>query len=204
MQQFIIDLMNQWGYLGVSFLIALENIFPPIPSEVILTFGGFMTTTTNLNIVGMVIASTIGSVIGAIILYLIGSLVSEKTLEKWLTGKIGKILHIKLKDIRKAEKWFDEKGIFTVFFCRFIPVVRSLISIPAGIARMKWGPFLLFTTLGSLIWNTILISLGSIAGEHWETIVSYVSAYSKVGFVILIVVIVIAYLWYRKKTNKQK
>ena len=186
MQQFIIDLMNQWGYLGVSFLIALENIFPPIPSEVILTFGGFMTTTTNLNIVGMVIASTIGSVIGAIILYLIGSLVSEKTLEKWLTGKIGKILHI------------------TVFFCRFIPVVRSLISIPAGIARMKWGPFLLFTTLGSLIWNTILISLGSIAGEHWETIVSYVSAYSKVGFVILIVVIVIAYLWYRKKTNKQK
>ena len=204
MQQFIIDLMNQWGYLGVSFLIALENIFPPIPSEVILTFGGFMTTTTNLNIVGMVIASTIGSVIGAIILYLIGSLVSEKTLEKWLTGKIGKILHIKLKYIRKAEKWFDEKGIFTVFFCRFIPVVRSLISIPAGIARMKWGPFLLFTTLGSLIWNTVLISLGSIAGEHWETIVSYVSAYSKVGFAILIVVIVIAYLWYRKKTNKQK
>ena len=109
MQQFIIDLMNQWGYLGVSFLIALENIFPPIPSEVILTFGGFMTTTTNLNIVGMVIASTIGSVIGAIILYLIGSLVSEKTLEKWLTGKIGKILHIYLKDNRKAEKWFDEK-----------------------------------------------------------------------------------------------
>ena len=104
----------------------------------------------------------------------------------------------------EAEKWFDEKGIFTVFFCRFIPVVRSLISIPAGIARMKWGPFLLFTTLGSLIWNTVLISLGSIAGEHWETIVSYVSAYSKVGFAILIVVIVIAYLWYRRKTNKQK
>lgn len=203
MQQFIIDLMNQWGYLGISFLIALENIFPPIPSEVILTFGGFMTTTTELNIVGVIIASTIGSVSGAIILYLIGSLVSEKTLEKWLTGRIGKILHMKLTDIKKAEKWFDEKGIFTVFFCRFIPVVRSLISIPAGIARMKWGPFLLFTTLGSLIWNTVLITLGSIAGEHWETIVSYVSSYSKVGIAILVVGIVITYVWYRKKTNKK-
>lgn len=199
MESIILDLMNQFGYFGVAFLIAIENIFPPIPSEVILTFGGFMTTTSNLTVLGMILASTIGSVTGAIALYLIGCILSEEKLEKILTGKIGKILHIKLKDIKKAEKWFDDKGIYTVFFCRFVPVVRSLISIPAGIARMKWGPFLFFTTIGSLIWNTVLIYFGILAGEHWKTIVNYVSMYSKVALIILVVGSLLGYLYYRKR-----
>ena len=203
MQEFIISMMNQFGYIGVFLLIAIENIFPPIPSEVILLFGGFMTTYSKLNIVLMIIFATLGSIIGAIVLYYIGKILNKDRLKKIISGKIGKILRLKNSDIDKADQWFDTKGNKTVFFCRFIPVVRSLISIPAGIARMKWAPFLLFTTLGSLIWNTVLICLGSIAGEHWETIVSYVSMYSKVGFGLLVIAIVIFYLWYRNKANKK-
>ena len=203
MQQIIIDLMNQWGYLGVAFLIAVENIFPPIPSEVILTFGGFMTTTTNLNIIGMILASTIGSVLGAIILYLIGSLVKQETIEKICNGKIGKILHIKMSDIKKAEDWFDHIGVMTVFFCRFIPVVRSLISIPAGIAKMRWTPFLIYTTIGSIIWNTVLIVLGVVTGEHWETIVGYIGMYSKVGVVLLAIAGISGYIYFLKRKKKK-
>ena len=141
MQEIIISIMNNWGYLGIALLIAVENIFPPIPSEVILTFGGFMTTYSNLKLIGIIISSTIGSVLGAIILYLIGRIINKERLEKIVEGKIGTILHFKKQDIEKANSWFEKRGKSTVFFCRFIPIVRSLISIPAGITKMKFFSF---------------------------------------------------------------
>ena len=134
MQEFIIQIIENWGYLGVGLLIAIENIFPPIPSEVILAFGWFMTTKTALNVVGVIIAATLGSTIGAIVLYLIGKILNKERLEKIVSGKIGKVLRLKKEDIEKADKWFDTKGQKTVFICRFIPIVRSLISIPAGMS----------------------------------------------------------------------
>ncbi len=137
MQEIIIQIIEQWGYLGVGALIAIENIFPPIPSEVILAFGGFMTTKTALNVVGVIIAATLGSTIGAIVLYLIGKILNKERLERIISGKIGKVLRLKKSDIEKADKWFDTKGQKTVFICRFIPIVRSLISIPAGMSEMK-------------------------------------------------------------------
>ena len=137
MQEFIIQIIENWGYLGVGLLIAIENIFPPIPSEVILAFGGFVTTKTALNVVGVIIAATLGSTIGAIVLYLIGKILNKERLERIISGKIGKVLRLKKSDIEKADKWFDTKGQKTVFICRFIPIVRSLISIPAGMSEMK-------------------------------------------------------------------
>ena len=133
MEHFIIEIMNQWGYLGILFLIAFENIFPPIPSEVILTFGGFLTVSTKMTIPLVILFSTIGSIIGALVLYYIGYVLNPERLEKIVDGRIGKILFLKNSDIKKAEDWFQKRGPFTVFFCRFIPIVRSLISIPAGI-----------------------------------------------------------------------
>ena len=141
MQNWIITIMNRFGYLGVAGLIGLENIFPPIPSEVILTFGGFMTTCTDLTFTGVVVSSTIGSLIGAILLYGIGWILSYDKLCRILSGKTGKILHLYPEDIDKAVSWFDKRGNYTVFFCRFIPIVRSLISIPAGCAKMKMLAF---------------------------------------------------------------
>lgn len=187
MQNWIIDIMNRFGYLGVAGLIGLENIFPPIPSEVILTFGGFMTTCTDLTFTGVVLASTVGSLIGAILLYGIGWILSYEKLCRILSGKTGKILHLYPEDIDKAVSWFDKKGNYTVFFCRFIPIVRSLISIPAGCAKMKMLPFLLLTTAGSFIWNTVLVYLGALAGKSWSKIAGYMDTYSTVVLIILII-----------------
>ena len=198
MQNWIITIMNRFGYLGVAGLIGLENIFPPIPSEVILTFGGFLTTCTNLTFTGVVLASTVGSLIGAILLYGIGWILSYEKLCRILSGKTGKILHLYPEDIDKAVSWFDKKGNYTVFFCRFIPIVRSLISIPAGCAKMKMLPFLLLTTAGSFIWNTVLVYLGALAGKSWSKIAGYMDTYSTIVLIILIIAVLSALYFFIK------
>ena len=207
MEQIIINIMEQVGYLGVFLLIAIENIFPPIPSEVILVFGGFMTTYTSLNIPIMILAATLGSLLGAIVLYYIGKIFNKERLKRIVNGKIGKVLRLKASDIEKADKWFDTKGNKTVFFCRFIPIVRSLISIPAGMSEMPMQKFLLYTISGSLIWNTVLIIVGSIVGDKWETIVGYLDNFSNIILIILVIIFVIAlYYWFviRKKKQSKK
>ena len=207
MEQIIINIMEQVGYLGVFLLIAIENIFPPIPSEVILVFGGFMTTYTSLNIPIMILAATLGSLLGAIVLYYIGKIFNKERLKRIVNGKIGKVLRLKASDIEKADKWFDTKGNKTVFFCRFIPIVRSLISIPAGMSEMSMQKFLLYTISGSLIWNTVLIIVGSIVGDKWETIVGYLDNFSNIILIILVIIFVVAlYYWFviRKKKQSKK
>lgn len=204
MQELIISIMNQFGYLGIMLLIMIENIFPPIPSEVILCFGGFMTTNTRLTIMGVIIFSTVGSVLGAIILYLIGKILNKERLIKIVSGKVGKILHLKKKDIEMADKWFDDKGAKTVFICRFIPIVRSLISIPAGMSEMSFIKFLILTTLGTFLWNTILTILGSIAGENWSKIVQVIDNYATITLIILVILFVLGIIYfYRKKVIKK-
>ena len=207
MEQIIINIMEQVGYLGVFLLIAIENIFPPIPSEVILVFGGFMTTYTSLNIPIMILAATLGSLLGAIVLYYIGKIFNKERLKRIVNGKIGKVLRLKASDIEKADHWFDTKGNKTVFFCRFIPIVRSLISIPAGMSEMPMQKFLLYTISGSLIWNTVLIIVGSIVGDKWETIVGYLDNFSNIILIILVIIFVVAmYYWFvirKKKQNKK-
>jgi len=201
MENWIIEVMNTYGYIGIFLLIALENIFPPIPSEVILTFGGFMTTTTNLSVFWVIIVSTIGSVAGAIILYGIGVLLNVDRLER-IVDKWGHILRITSKDIKKADDWFHRFGVWTIFFGRLVPLIRSLISIPAGMSRMNMGIFLLFTTIGTLIWNTILVSVGAAVGASWSDIVGYMDIYSNVVYLMLAVLIVLFLVVYIK--NKRK
>ena len=205
MENFILDMMNQFGYLGVFLLIAIENIFPPIPSEVILLFGGFMTTYTSLNIFGMSIASTLGSLIGAIVLYLIGKFFNKERLKAIVSSKVGKILRLKNEDIDKADNWFETKGNKTVFFCRFIPIVRSLISIPAGMSEMAMGKFLVYTITGSLIWNVVLIVMGSIVGENWTSILEIFDTYSHIVLILLIIIfIALVFIFYKKRLNKKE
>lgn len=204
MQEIILSIMGKYGYIGVFLLIMIENVFPPIPSEVILLFGGFMTTYTKLSIFGMVVASTLGSLFGAIILYYIGKIFNKDRLKKIISGKLGKILRLKVSDIDSADNWFDNKGNKTVFFCRFIPLVRSLISIPAGMSEMPMFKFLLYTLFGSLIWNTVLIIVGSVVGENWTKIVSILDTYSHIVVLILFVVVAVGiYFFYRKRSNKK-
>ena len=204
MENFIIQIIENWGYLGVGLLIAIENIFPPIPSEVILAFGGFMTTKTVLNEVGVILSATIGSTIGAIVLYLIGKILNKERLEKIVSGKIGKVLRLKPGDIEKADKWFDTKGQKTVFICRFIPIVRSLISIPAGMSEMKIWKFLLYTIFGSAIWNTVLVLLGKKLGDSWETVVNVFNEFSHIILILLIILCIVGIWWFYAKKDKKK
>lgn len=204
MQEIIISIMESFGYLGILLLIMIENLFPPIPSEVILLFGGFMTTKSELTILGVVIFSTIGSVIGAVILYFIGKILNKERLIKIVSSKIGKILCLNKDDIEKADEWFSKKGTKTVFFCRFVPVLRSLISIPAGMNEMNIPKFLIYTTIGSLIWNVVLTSFGHLAGANWEKISNIFDTYSSVVTVILgIVIIIFIIIFYKKKKVKK-
>lgn len=200
MQETIILLINKYGYFGIMSLIAIENIFPPIPSEIILTFAGFATTKTNLSIIGVIIFSTIGSLIGALMLYYIGRILNEERLIKLVSGKAGKILKLTPADIEKASLWFRQKGVKTVFICRFIPILRSIISIPAGSNKMNLNKFIIYTTLGTLIWNTVLVIIGSIVGEKWEDIVNIMDKYSNITLIVLIIIAIIVIIkFYRNK-----
>ena len=205
MQQFILHIIEQFGYLGVFFLILIENVFPPIPSEVILLFSGFFSTYTNLSVLYMIVASTLGSFLGAIILYYIGKIFNKERLKKIVNGRLGKILFLKEKDIDKADEWFDNKGNKSVFFCRFVPIVRSLISIPAGMSEMPMLKFIIYTVCGSMIWNTVLICLGYKLGDNWEYVLTILDKYQMV--VIIILIIILGYViikFYRKKRKSKK
>lgn len=200
MQEIILSIMNAYGYLGVFLLIMIENVFPPIPSEVILLFGGFMTTYSKLNIVGMIVASTLGSLFGAIVLYYIGKIFNKDRLKKIISGKLGKILRLKVSDIDKADSWFDNKGNKTVFFCRFVPLIRSLISIPAGMSEMPILKFIIYTVVGSLIWNAVLIIVGSIVGENWTSILNILDTYSHLVVILLAIIFIVGiYIFYKKR-----
>lgn len=205
MENFIIEVMNNFGYLGIGLLILIENLFPPIPSELILTFGGFMTIDTNMTIIGVIIASTIGSLLGAIALYYIGKILNKERLIKIVKSKYGKLLRIKPRDIESADRWFDTKGNKTVFFCRFVPVVRSLISIPAGMSEMPMVKFIVYTLFGSLIWNTLLVCVGAFAGNKKDMILNIIDKTSNIILLAIIIICTIfVYKFYKDKFKKKK
>jgi membrane protein DedA with SNARE-associated domain len=201
MENWITDFMEQFGYLGILLLIALENLFPPIPSEVILTFGGFMTTNTNLTPLGVIVVATLGSLIGAIILFYIGRLLGVERMEK-IVDRWGRVLRVKKEDIRRADAWFDKCGYWAVFLCRMVPLIRSLISLPAGMSGMKLVPFLFFTTIGTLIWNTILVSAGAAVGDNWEQIVAFMDVYSNIAYALIALAILVVVILYIRRARK--
>ncbi|HAK1571414.1 TPA: DedA family protein [Listeria monocytogenes] len=190
METWITSIMADFGYIGIFVLIMIENLFPPIPSEIILTFGGFMTTVTSLNVVMVIIVATLGSVVGAILLYKVASYFGKERLTK-IVLKYGRILRLKESDIERAENFFLKYGSWAVFLCRMIPLIRSLISIPAGMTKMKMSKFLILTTAGSLLWNTVLIGLGAMLGESWSEIVVFMDSFSTIIYSIIAILVVV-------------
>ncbi|MBC1375511.1 DedA family protein [Listeria sp. FSL L7-1699] len=190
METWITSIMADFGYIGIFVLIMVENLFPPIPSEIILTFGGFMTTVTSLNVVLVIIVATLGSVVGAILLYKVASYFGKERLTK-IVLKYGRILRLKESDIERAESFFLKYGSWAVFLCRMIPLIRSLISIPAGMTKMKMSRFLILTTAGSLLWNTVLIGLGAMLGESWNEIVVFMDSFSTIIYSVIAILVVV-------------
>lgn len=205
MEQIMIDIMNSFGYFGIFFLIMIENVFPPIPSELILTFGGFMTVSSNMTVVGVIIAATLGSLLGAFILYGIGKLLNKERLIKIVTSKYGKLLRVKPKDIEAADHWFDTKGSITVLICRCVPIVRSLISVPAGMSDMPIPKFFIYTIIGSVVWNTFLVCVGAFAGDQKDAILAFIDQVSHIILIVLVIAFVGFVIWfYKRKTNKKE
>ncbi len=203
MREWIIEVLNQFGYGGVVLLIALENIFPPIPSEVILTFGGFMTTCSDMRLWLVIAAATAGSLIGALVLYFAGRLLGAERVMRLLDGRVGKILHFKRTDIESAMSWFEQRGYSAVFLCRCVPIVRSVISIPAGMANMPFIPFFLLTAAGSFVWNTVLVYLGALAGNSWEKIAACFGTYSDIFAMVLLALTPVVTLWWMHRRRKK-
>lgn len=196
MQEAFFQFISDFGYFAVAALILLENVFPPIPSEVILPLSGFLATQTDMSLGGVIAFATVGSVVGAYFLYGIGRLLSQERLEGFFDTKPMRMLGFKSDDVSKAIGWFDRKGQITVLICRCIPVVRSLISIPAGTAKMNMGRFALYTLVGSLAWNAILCTLGFWAGGAWEQVTAQAEWVSDVVKVVIIVVALAVIAWW--------
>lgn len=194
MQSTLIQFILDYGYIAIMLLIFVENIFPPIPSELVLVFGGFLTTQAGLSIPLVILFATIGATLGAAALYLLGRLLSRERIKRIFSGKFGKAVHLNPDDILKAESWFKRYEYKAVLICRCIPIVRSLISIPAGMAKMKPLPFFALTVLGTAVWNTVLVLVGALAGSAWEESLKYIGWYSSAA--IAIVLLVCAYLFY--------
>jgi membrane protein DedA with SNARE-associated domain len=202
LQDAITYVIETYGYFGVAFLIALENVFPPIPSEVILPLTGFLAGRGLLSLPGAMLAATAGSVIGALILYGLGRWVSEARLRA-IVKRFGRPLMLRETDLDRALGWFDRHGAKAVFLCRLVPVVRSLISVPAGLAAMPLGTFVAYTTLGSGIWNTALLSLGWALGERWDLVLRY-AGYFEYAVLIALAGAVVWFFWSRRTAKSRR
>lgn len=163
------DVIDSLGYPGVVFIVALENVFPPIPSEVVLPFAGFLAGEGRFDFWLVVLAATAGSVIGAWILYYVGRWIGEDWVRQLLLDR-GRYVFMSASDLERADRWFADHGRPTVFFGRLVPGVRSLVSIPAGFARQPLVEFTLYTALGSAVWNVLLIGAGQLLGDNWDSV----------------------------------
>lgn len=182
----ILALINLYGYKAIFILITIENIFPPIPCEIILTFGGFLTTISSLQPYGVIIVATLASYLGAVILYFMGYLIKVDRLKEILMR-----CHFKENDFERSIKWFENYNSLAVFLGRLVPIIRSIISIPAGITKMNFFSFSIFTLIGTLIWNSILVSIGIMLGNNWILISKYLKQYALViGIIILIIIMI--------------
>jgi len=185
MQDRMLIFVNDFGYLGIFLLIFIENVFPPIPSEAVLLFGGALTVSTAMNLPLTVAAATVGSLTGAVALYGVGRALGAEQLTHLLNGRLGQLLHIHPQDVDRAQKWFSRYQSCAVLICRCLPLVRSLISVPAGFSKMPLVPFLLLTALGSAIWNIALTVCGAALGTAWETAIPYFDQYTHYAVLII-------------------
>lgn len=198
MFEWVQQLMTSLGYPGVALLMFLENVFPPIPSELVMPLAGFTAGTGELSFVGVVIAGAVGSLLGQLPLYYLGRWVGEDKLVVW-ADRYGKWLTVSGDEVKKADDWFDRHGPKAVFFARLVPGLRSLISIPAGLSEMQLLPFLLYSALGTSLWALLLAGAGALLGENYQVVDTYLGP---AGLVILGGMLVAAVIWIMRRRSR--
>jgi membrane protein DedA with SNARE-associated domain len=202
LSDWVVDVIDRLGYVGVALLVALENLFPPIPSEIVLPFAGFVARDGRAALPGMILAATIGSLLGAWALYGIAAWIGPDRLQTFLV-RYGRWLRLTNADIDKAERWFDRRAVVAVLLGRCVPLIRSLVSIPAGFRRMPFAVFTLYTAIGSLVWNSALISAGYALRSRWHDVEPVLDVVQYV--VIALILAAIAWLlWARVLSPKAK
>ena len=192
--------MESLSYWGIGLLMFAENLFPPIPSELIMPLAGFTVAQNKMSFVPAVLAGVIGTILGAFPWYYAGKLVGEQRL-KGLADKYGKWITVSSQDIDKAQRWFTRYGNKAVFFGRLVPGVRTLISLPAGMSNMPLAPFILYSTLGTTLWVMVLTFLGYILGDNYKLVEKYLDPVSKIVLVVLIVAFIV---WVVRKSQKAR
>ena len=196
---YIVSGISNGGYPILFLLMALESMITPIPSEVVMPFAGYLVAQSRFNILVTIFVSSLGSLFGSLLSYYIGFYGGRP-----LISKFGKYLLLEEGHLKWTERWFDKQGAKTIFISRFVPVVRHLISIPAGISKMSISKFMIYTTIGASIWNSILLYAGFKLGEHWDKIHKY-SKELDIIFVISVTLLSAYFVWkYHKKNEKNK
>jgi len=170
------EIVTWLGYPGITLVMLIENLFPPIPSELVMPLAGFFAADGKLTFAGVCIAGTLGSVLGAVALYYIGMWADEPLIRRFVR-RYGRWLTLSEQDLDRALSAFHRRGEIVVFVCRMVPLLRSLVSIPAGMHRMPMGKFLLFTTAGSAIWTVALALAGFILRQNWAQVLAFINAY---------------------------
>jgi membrane protein DedA with SNARE-associated domain len=199
MLDWITNIMDSWGYLGIVLLMFLENIFPPIPSEVVMPLAGFTASQDKLNITFVIAMGTVGSVLGALPWYYAGRYLGEERLKDW-ADKYGKWITVRRKDIEKSSKWFSKHCGKAVVLCHLVPGIRTLISMPAGIHQMNLVKFLLYTALGAGFWVAVLAIAGYKLGQNYQMIERYLGPLSKI---VLVILVVAAIAWFMRRKRKK-
>jgi len=190
MSEFIIGFITDWGYLGIFLLMVAENIFPPIPSELIMPFAGYVAANGQLSTFGVLLAGTAGSLLGTSAWYVAARLLGLERFTR-LCNRLGRVATLSEKDIDMAHHWFDRHGMLAVFVGRLIPAIRTLISVPAGLAAMPVWQFLGISALGTLLWTGILTMAGLVLHENYHVVEAWVDPVST-GVIVLAVVL---YIW---------
>ncbi len=209
------DVINQFGYLGVALLVVIENVFPPIPSEIVLPFAGFVAqqgasavnatagaAQSDTTVVGMMIAATVGSVVGALILYFVSAAIGPERLRGFVE-RFGKWFGVKSSDLVRAEEWFDRRSSAAVLVGRCVPLIRSIVSIPAGFRRMKLTSFVVLTAIGSAVWNIALIGAGAVLGDQWERVGEYVGVFQWL-VIAAVLLLLVRFVVSRLKNRRRK
>lgn len=187
--QWVQDVIESLGYLGVALLVIAENLFPPIPSEIVLPFAGFVARRGDGSVVVMVLASTVGSVVGALVLYAIAAAIGPERIHAFVV-RFGRWFGVKESDMVRAEEWFDRRSNVAVLVGRCVPLIRSLVSIPAGFRRMRFVPFVVLTAVGSAVWNVALIGAGAALGDQWDVVGDYVGILQWLVIVVIMAVVI--------------
>jgi membrane protein DedA with SNARE-associated domain len=191
----IIKVISESGYLGIAGLMVLESACIPVPSEIIMPFSGFLAATGRFSLLWVIVFGAIGNLLGSIIAYLIGFFGGRP-----LIAKYGRYILLRQEEIDRAEKFFQKYGKISVFFSRLLPIIRTFISLPVGIAKMRFGKFCLYTFTGSLFWSALLAYFGIFLGENWQSIEVY---FKKLDWLVgILLVLVITYFIYKKIKNK--